>query len=301
MIKLLRMIFAAGILAGGLLSVNESSAQKKAATKTYPPVIEGARVETYRKVGDTELKVWIFEPKNKGTKPLPAIVFFFGGGWTSGSPMQFVPQCQHLAERGMVAMVADYRVSSRNMVKPVECVGDAKACVRWIRANAAKLGIDPEKIAAGGGSAGGHLAAATATLPGLEASGQDLKISSIPNALVLFNPALVLASIPDVNLEGFISKSNPERFGCKPEEISPAHHVKKGTPPTIIFHGKADSTVPYASAEKFADLMKKAGNRCELIGYEGEGHGFFNTKKMQETLAQADAFLVSLGYLPGLK
>ena len=56
--------------------------------------------------------------------------------------------------------------------------------------------------------------------------------------------------------------------------------------------------MPYASAEKFADLMKKAGNRCDLMGYEGEGHGFFNTKKMQETLAQADAFLVSLGYLP---
>lgn len=298
MTRLLKTTLAAVLLLSAAYFPGECIAQKKATTKAYPPVIEGARVETYRKVGDTELKVWIFEPKSKGAKPLPAIVFFFGGGWTGGSPMQFVPQCQHLASRGMVAMVADYRVSSRNMVKPLECVGDAKACVRWIRANAGKLGIDPERIAAGGGSAGGHLAAATATLPGLEAAGQDLKVSCIPNALVLFNPALVLAPIADVNLEGFISKSNPERFGCKPEEISPAHHVKKGTPPTIILHGKADRTVPYASAEKFADLMKKAGNRCDLIGYEGEAHGFFNTKKMQETLDAADGFLVSLGYLP---
>ena len=94
--------------------------QKQKANKAYPPTIESSKVETYRKVGDTELKIWIFEPKEKATNPRPAIVFFFGGGWTSGTPAQFVPQCQHLAERGMVAMVADYRVASRNMAKPIE-------------------------------------------------------------------------------------------------------------------------------------------------------------------------------------
>ncbi len=286
-LALLLMVFTQGVWG-----------QNKAANKTYPPMIEDAKVEIYRKVGETELKVWIFEPKEKNPKPRAAIVFFFGGGWTSGSPSQFVPQCRHLSERGMVAIVADYRVASRNMVKPVECVGDAKACVRWIRSNASRLGIDPDRIAAGGGSAGGHLAAATGTLPGLEAKDENLKVSSIPNAMVLFNPALVLAPIPDVNLDGFLSNSNAGRFGCKPDEISPAHHVKKGAPPTIIFHGKADSTVPYASAQKFSDLMKNAGNRCELVGYEGEGHGFFNTRKMRETLDQTDAFLVSLGFLP---
>lgn len=286
------------IVAFFLIFNRDALAQNKAVNKTYPPMIEDAKVEVYRKVGDTELKVWIFEPKDKNPKPRAAIVFFFGGGWTSGSPAQFVPQCRHLADRGMIAIVADYRVASRNMVKPVECVGDAKACVRWIRSNANRLGVDPERIAAGGGSAGGHLAAATGTLPGLEARDENTKVSSAPNAMVLFNPALVLAPIPDVNLDGFLSNSNAARFGCKPEEISPAHHVKKGTPPTIIFHGKADATVPYASAQKFSDLMKNAGNRCELIGYEGEGHGFFNTRKMRETLDQTDAFLVSLGYLP---
>jgi acetyl esterase/lipase len=275
--------------------------QKQKANKAYPPTIESSKVETYRKVGDTELKIWIFEPKEKATKPRPAIVFFFGGGWTSGTPAQFVPQCQHLAERGMVAMVADYRVASRNMAKPIDCVADAKACVRYIRTNAVRLGIDPDRLAAGGGSAGGHLAAATATLPGLEAAGEDLKVSSTPNALVLFNPALVLAPIPGLMLEGFLAKSTKERFGCEPEAFSPAHHVKKGVPPTIIFHGKADSTVPYSSAAEFSERMNKVGNRCQLIGFEGEGHGFFNNKKMKETLDQADEFLVSLGYLPARK
>jgi acetyl esterase/lipase len=275
--------------------------QKLKANKAYPPTIESTKVETYRKVAETELKIWIFESKEKAAKPRPAIVFFFGGGWTSGTPSQFVPQSKYLAERGMVAIVADYRVSSRNKAKPIDCVSDAKACVRYIRTNAVRLGIDPDRIAAGGGSAGGHLAAATATLPGLEAAGEDLKVSSVPNALVLFNPALVLAPIPGLMLEGFLANSTKERFGCEPEAFSPAHHVKKGVPPTIIFHGKADSTVPYSSAAEFSERMNKVGNRCQLVGFEGEGHGFFNSKKMKETLNQADEFLVSLGYLPARK
>jgi acetyl esterase/lipase len=225
-------------------------------------------------------------------------VFFFGGGWTSGSPTQFEGQSRHLAARGMVAIVADYRVKTRHGAKPADCVSDAKACVRWVRANAARLGVDPNRIAAGGGSAGGHLAAATATLPGLDTADDDKKVSGVPDALVLFNPGLVMAPFPGLDLKGFGAGLDKARFGCEPEEISPIHHVKKGAPPTIIFHGKADSTVPYATAEKFAQVMKSVGSRCELVGYEGQPHGFFNKAKYDETLAATDAFLTSLGYLP---
>jgi acetyl esterase/lipase len=277
----------------------EKSSKKKAGG--YPPVIEGTKSETYRKVGDTELKVWIFEPATKATKPLPAIVFFFGGGWVGGSPTQFEPQSRHLASRGMIAIVADYRVKTRQDAKPADCVADAKACVRWVRANAARLGIDPERIAVGGGSAGGHLAASTATLPGLDPSQDDKSVSCIPDALVLFNPGTVMAPFPGLDLKGFGAGLDKAKFGCEPTEISPLHHVKKGTPPTIIFHGKADTTVPYATVEKFTEVMKAAGSRCELIGYEGQPHGFFNKAKYAETLAATDAFLVSLGYLPAKK
>ena len=123
----------------------EKSSKKKAGG--HPPVIEGTKSETYRKIGDTELKVWVFDQAPKQTAPRPAIVFFFGGGWTGGSPTQFEPQSRHLAERGMIAIVADYRVKTRQDAKPADCVSDAKACVRWVRANAARLGIDPERIA----------------------------------------------------------------------------------------------------------------------------------------------------------
>jgi acetyl esterase/lipase len=277
----------------------EKTAKKKAGG--YPPTIEGTKSETYRKVGDTELKVWIFEPATKATKPLPAIVFFFGGGWVGGSPTQFEPQSRHLASRGMIAIVADYRVKTRQDAKPADCVADAKACVRWVRTNAARLGIDPQRIAVGGGSAGGHLAASTATLPGLDPSQDDKSVSCIPDALVLFNPGTVMAPFPGLDLKGFGAGLDKARFGCEPTEISPLHHVKKGTPPTIIFHGKADTTVPYTTVEKFAEVMKTAGNRCELVGYEGQPHGFFNKAKYAETLAATDAFLVSLGYLPAKK
>jgi acetyl esterase/lipase len=273
----------------------EKSAKKKAGV--HPPVIEGTKSETYRKVGDTELKVWIFEPATKATKPLPAIVFFFGGGWTGGSPTQFEPQSRHLTSRGMVAIVADYRVKTRQNSKPADCVSDAKACVRWVRANAARFGIDPQRIAVAGGSAGGHLAASTATLPGLDTAQDDKSISCLPNALVLYNPGTVMAPFPGLDLKGFGAGLDRDKFGCEPTEISPLHHVKKGTAPTIIFHGKADTTVPYSTVEKFAEVMKAAGNRCELVGYEGQPHGFFNKAKYAETLEATDAFLVSLGYL----
>ena len=288
------------VLGGLTLSGQEKTAAKKAGG--YPPVIAGTQVETYRKVGDTELKVWIFDGRQKLTeRPLPAVVFFFGGGWTGGSPTQFEPQSRHLAARGMVAIVADYRVKSRQDAKPADCVSDAKACVRWVRANAVRLGIAPDRIAVGGGSAGGHLAAAVATLPGLDTAADDKSVSCLPNALLLFNPGTVMAPFPGLDLKGFGAGLDKARFGCEPTEISPIHHVRKGLPPTIIFHGKTDTTVPYATVEKFTEVMKAAGNRCELVGFEGQGHGFFNKAKYQETLDATDAFLVSLGYLPAKK
>ncbi len=265
----------------------------------YPPSFEGATVETYKEANGAKLNVWIVQPEQKPApgEKRPVILFFFGGGWSAGSPAQFERQCRHFASRGMVAITADYRVSTRQQVKPAACVADAKSCLRWVRRNAERLGIDPNRIVASGGSAGGHLAAATATLPGLDEAGEDSRVSAVPNAVVLFNPVLVLAPFPGLELKGFESRVSAERFGCEPNEISPIHHVRDHLPPTLILHGRADSTVPFASAEAFTAEMKKAGNRCELVGYESQPHGFFNTARYAETLAEADRFLVSLGYL----
>lgn len=261
-------------------------------------------INAYKTVGGTKLNLYVFNPPDyKPGDKRPAIVLFFGGGWRNGSPKQFEQQCRYLASRGMVAITADYRVSSRFDVKAKDCVIDAKDAVRWVRENAKQMGIDPKRIAAGGGSAGGHIAACTAVVKGFE--DKDTKVSSVPDALVLFNPALVLSPFEGGEpLPGERMESLKERMGTEPKELSPLHHVKKGAPPTIIFHGQADTTVPYSTAEAFTKAMKKEGNECELKGYEGQPHGFFNfgrTKQdhFKQTLTETDKFLLKLGWLKG--
>jgi acetyl esterase len=288
----LRIFFCLLVSVAALLRAAEPGA-----SKTYPPQMDGAKVETYKSIAGSELKLWIFSPPS-APKAAPAIVFFFGGGWSSGSPQQFEEQCRHFASRGMVAIAADYRVKSRQNVVPAQCIADARSAVRWVRAHAATLGIDPQRIASAGGSAGGHLAAATAFISDFDEATEDKSISAVPNALVLFNPALVLAPLDGFKLEGFGTRLTEERFGGKPEQLSPAHHITAGAPPTIIFHGRTDTTVPYASAEAFTKLMVSAGARCELVGFDGQGHGFFNKEPFKgQTQEKSDAFLVSLGWL----
>ena len=177
-----------------------AAGQQQKGAKAYPPKLEGSQVETYKTVGDTKLNLWIYYPP--GHKPgdkRSAIVFFFGGGWTGGSPQQFEQHCKHLASLGMVAITADYRVASRQQVKAVSCVADAKSAIRFVRKEAGRLGIDPNRIVAAGVSAGGHIAACTAVIKEFDESTEDTSISSVPNALALFNPAVVLAAIEGLN------------------------------------------------------------------------------------------------------
>ncbi len=272
----------------------------------YPPEMPDAREVVYKTASKTDLKLWIFEPKgHKKSDKRPAVVFFFGGGWRSGTPGQFEKQCQYLATRGMVAMTADYRVSSRQQTKATACVEDGKSAVRWIRSNAKKLGIDPNRNAAGGGSAGGHVAAAIGMVPGFEAKGENHEVSSVPNALLLFNPAVVLAPIPGkFEVPDDKAADRMKRMGVQAEKLSPYHHVRKGLPPTIIFHGTNDSAVPYRTMELFEQRMKEKGNPCKLMGYEGQPHGFFNwgrtgNSAFRKTMSSADQFLAKLDWIEG--
>ena len=256
--------------------------------------LDGAKVHQYKQVGDTKLFLHAFNPKgHKASDRLPAIVFFFGGGWNGGTPKQFDPHCRYLASRGMVAITAEYRVKSRNKTTPFECVKDGKSAIRWVRANADKLGVDPSHVAAGGGSAGGHVAAATGNCPGLEEKGEDMKISSKPNALVLFNP------VYDNSSKGW----GHIRVKSRWKEISPMHNIAKGSPPTIVFLGTKDKLIPVSTAEEYHKRMKDIGSRSELNLYKDATHGFFNKGKKGEhypdTIAKMDKFLVSLGWLKG--
>ena len=276
------------------------------AQREYPPKIKGAEVIVYKQAGDVELNAYVFKPEgHQASESKPAIVFFFGGGWRSGSPQQFEQHCRYLAARGMVAVTADYRVSSRHGVKAVDCVRDAKSAIRWMRLDAKKLGIDPERIVASGGSAGGHLAASCGVIAKFDEANEDAEISSKPNAMVLFNPAVILAEVEGYKVTDRKKLEElPKRTGVDPKELSPYHNLEKDAefPPCLIFHGKADSTVPYLTVELFTKKAKELGHDAMLVGYEGEGHGFFNygrskNKSFKATIKAMDEFLVEHGFL----
>ena len=211
----------------------------------------------YKNTLQEDMYLYILRPLGKSEKALPAIVYFTGGGWVSGNVEDQIPNPAWFRDHGMIGIEADYRVKSRHGTNPVECIEDAKSAVRYVRAHAKELGIDPNRIIVAGGSAGGHLAACT-FIDGGDASGEDLTISSKPNALVLHNPVLG---------KGF----GKEFFEAHPE-FSPILHIKKGWPPTIISNGTKDKTTPIDVAEKFTRLMTEAGNTCELISVKDADH-----------------------------
>ena len=265
--------------------------------KTEKLDLQGARAEIYKKASGDDLYLYIFDPggHDAAKEKLPAIVFFFGGGWSSGTVTQFEQHSRYLAKRGMVAICADYRVSSRQKTSPKECVADGKSAIRWVRANAKRLGIDPNRIVAGGGSAGGHVAATSGMVDGLDDPADENKsVSSKANAIVLFNP------VYDNGPKGYGHSRVKEWFPL----ISPAHNISKDDPPAIVFLGTKDNLIPVATAEKFKADMEAVGLKSELHLYEGQQHGFFNehkggTENFLDTLRKTDAFLVGLGYLEG--
>lgn len=259
--------------------------------------IEPNKKLLYKVVNGDSLYLHLFIPK-ESIEPTAAIVFFFGGGWTGGHPGQFYQQSQYLASRGILAISAEYRIKSKHGTSPFDCVEDGKSVIRWIRQHAKKLNIDPNKIVASGGSAGGHVALCTAIIDGYENPDENLTISSIPNAVIGYNPVF------DTSDKGYGS----EKVKGRETEISPCHQVKTNLPPMLNFHGKKDVTVPFENAERFTRLMKEAGNTCELVTIKTAGHGFFNgdffrngtgDKYFNLTMYDSDVFLANLGYLKG--
>ena len=247
----------------------------------------------YKEVDGHALEMTMYKPVLSGPMRLPAIVFFFGGGWTGGTPDHFKVQAEYLASRGIIAFCPDYRVNSRQGTSPFESVKDAHSAMRYLKAHSRVLGIDSDKIVAAGGSAGGHLAACTAIIDEINEETDDLKISTKPFALVLFNPVV------DTGKRGYGS----EKVLGREFEISPVHHITAGIVPTLIMHGKEDTTVPYENVVRFESLMKQEGNKCKLKAYKNQTHGFFNygkkPKHFKKTLIQTERFLEEYNLLRG--
>ena len=256
-------------------------------------ILADAQVEIYKRVGPTELRISIVYPPDRiPGQTYPALVLFYGGGWIRGRVTQFDKAARYFAKRGMIALAVDYRVSSRQHTTPLEAAQDGRSAMRWVRKNAGRLGIEPGRIVAGGGSAGGHLALATAFLDHINEPGEDTSVSAKPSALVLFNPVTKTTS------GGY----GYDRLADRAKSLSPVEYIHPGAPAAIIFHGEADTTVPIKNANEFCQLMTKAGNICELHRFPGKKHGFANDVPgneavYNEVIDLTDRFLTRLGYL----
>lgn len=248
---------------------------------------------TYKETANEALKLHVFEPPKKfKNEKKPCIVFFFGGGWKVGTPLQFYREASYFASKGIVAISADYRTEFDNGANVFESVSDAKSAIRWIRANAEKYGIDPERIVAAGASAGGHLAAATATVLGFDESYEDLSISSKPNLNLIYYPVL------DNGPNGYGAAAMKARY----KEISPLHNVSIWTPPTLILLGTEDPYLSIQKAEEYKALLVSKGIECELKLYQGAGHPIFYYRKGYspdyiEMLQDSEDFLKKHGFL----
>lgn len=269
-------------------------------TRTAPidrnrELLRSARQEIYKEVGDVRLPVYIWEPDPDKNPPYPrsVIAFFFSSGWDHGQVSQFAPHCVYFASRGMTAMAFDYRVSSRHATGPLEAMSDARSAMRWIRLNAAALNVNPGKVVGSGGSGGGHAIASAALLNGFDDAGDDPALNPAPNALVLFNPVM------DTSKHGFGFTRFPDSGKAKAANLIRA--IRKGLPPTLIFHGTADRVVPCSGSYDYARKAGRKKNICKFVEFEGQGHGFFNFnlsfEMYEATLMTTDDFLVELGFL----
>jgi acetyl esterase len=281
-------IFKRSVIAG-IISIC-LSLQVSAENENLNAELKPDEITKYKQINDVSLSLHIFYPEgHKESDKSPAIVFFFGGGWIDGTPDQFYKQSKYLSSRGMVAICAEYRIKSKHNTTPQECVKDGKSAIRWVRNNSDVLGVDPNKIAAGGGSAGGQVAAATALVEGFDEKGEEF-ISCKPNALVLFNPVF------DNGPDGYGYERVKEYW----KAFSPMHNISSKAPPTVIFLGTEDVYIPVSTAEDYRKRMNEAGVRCDLHLYEGQEHSFFFKPEFyNKTLIKTDKFLESIGYLQG--
>ena len=242
----------------------------------------------YKSTSQTDLNLYFYRPLDfDNSKLYNCIIFFHGGGWNSGDYKQFERQSMYFASRGMVAVSAEYRIKNKHGTSPIQAIEDAKSAIRFLRLNANEFSIDPDRIAAAGGSAGGHLAAVTANIDLFDNIDEDLGISSKPNLLVLYNPVIDFGSKKWLWIDD-------------PSDASPIHNISKGSPPTIILTGTKDKIVPFETIINYKKIMESVGSRCDVVLYDGAEHSFFNRgDDFIDTILKSDIFLKSNWYLSG--
>jgi acetyl esterase/lipase len=263
------------------------------------------RESVYRHEGTQALRVFWFTPPDwTPSDKRPALLWIHGGAWVGGTLDGFMPHARYFASRGLVTFNVEYRLAKPDGPTMRDCVSDCAAALAYVRQHAAEFGVDPARVTVAGDSAGGHLAAALGVLPDSGAP---------PDARLLFNPVLDLTegdwvryavggpALADKTSQRPTAPAALERA----RELSPLFHVRAGQPPALLMHGRDDTVVPLAQAERFDAASRAAGNRCEFLVLEKAGHAFVvaHWKSPEpvvvDTVRTADRFLASLNHLTG--
>ncbi len=209
---------------------------------------------TYKTAPSGPLSLAVFNPTAwKSSDKRPLVVFIHGGAWTAGDGKVFYPHARYFASRGAVAVSIDNRLQTQTGSGISECLMDCKSAMRYLRAHASSLGIDPVRIVALGDSAGGHLAAALGSCPGFDDPQDDSKISAVPNAMILCNPITNLTENDWIKhvMSGDTFRSplpSGDRVPNSAElelarALSPVFHIQPGQPCVLLMQGTSDHIV----------------------------------------------------------
>ncbi|MGJ8672272.1 alpha/beta hydrolase [Rubritalea sp.] len=268
-------------------------------TSATPPIavlrdevlLKDAETIVYKRSEQGDLVLHCFYPSdhNKNDHRC-AVVLFHGGKWDQSMSTQFAPQALNFASYGAVGITVEYRTSTKHATTPMDAINDAQTAILWIRKNNRFLGIDPEKIVAGGSGSGAHLALCAAMHKKIE---HDGFFSGAPNALILWS-AIIDTSKSGIGHDLFPNKRDARR-------TSPTKNIRRKLPPMLFFHGNADPVTPVAAVDKFCQRLRSKRNIARFFPFSRATHSFFNFNVNQQyfvqTLDNAEGFLIEQGFL----
>lgn len=241
-----------------------------------------AATETYATVDGTGLQVDVWQPAAGTAGPRPALIYVFGGGWVSGDRRQMPAYFQWLTSQGLTVFAIDYRLAGPGRPAWDKAAGDVKCAVGWVRLNAARHGIDPDRIVLSGNSAGGNLAMLAAYTAGddrvpASCAAADTSVRAV---VEFYGPADLTAAYQEADtdytadsLETYLG-GTPADHADRYRRNSPVTYVRPGLPPTLILHGARDSVVPAAQATDLADRLTAAGVPNAVVMLPATEHSF---------------------------